>query len=150
MVRVGGGWVELSKFIKDHFAHLFRLLPIASTPPHISQHEGPRWISSATLQEDTESTPTKPSRQNSPKPVTPEPRRAPSRASPSPGISFHTPTGISPHAGTGSAHSSPLTPIQFMRRADDSGPRARPTSPLSRTVRGRGQLNGPSRPLAWK
>ncbi|KAG8687608.1 hypothetical protein FRC09_013393 [Ceratobasidium sp. 395] len=150
MVRVGGGWVELSKFIKDHFAHLFRLLPITSTPPHISQHEGPRWISSATLQEDTENTPTKPSRQNSPKPVTPEPRRAPSRASPSPGISFHTPTGISPHAGTGSAHSSPLTPIQFMRRADDSGPRARPTSPLSRTVRGRGQLNGPSRPLAWK
>ncbi|KAG9092649.1 hypothetical protein FS749_015541 [Ceratobasidium sp. UAMH 11750] len=150
MVRVGGGWVELSKFIKDHFADLFRLLPIAATPPHTAQHEGPRWISSATLQEDAESTPTKPPRQNSPKPVTPEPRRAPSRASPSPGISFHTPTGLSPHAGTSSSHSSPLTPIQFMRRADDSGPRARPTSPLSRTVRGRGQSNGPSRPLVWK
>ncbi|QRV73026.1 hypothetical protein RhiJN_01040 [Ceratobasidium sp. AG-Ba] len=149
MVRVGGGWVELSKFIKDHFAHLFRLLPV-TTPPHVPQDEGPRWISSTTLQEDNEDTPTKPPRQFIPKPTTPEPRRAPSRASPSPVPSFRTPTGISPQGGTSSSHSSPLTPIQFMRRADDAGPRARPTSPLSRTVRGRGQSNGLSRPLVWK
>ncbi|CAE6424995.1 unnamed protein product [Rhizoctonia solani] len=149
MVRVGGGWVELSKFIKDHFADLFRLLPVASPP----QNEGPKWISAATLLEDTEQTPTRRPRSTLGKPGTPEPRRTPSRASVSPGINaptFYTPPGISPHAGTGSSHSSPLAPIQFMRRVEDQGPRARPTSPLSRTtIRGRGQQPlGPSRPLA--
>ncbi|KDN48146.1 hypothetical protein RSAG8_03162, partial [Rhizoctonia solani AG-8 WAC10335] len=149
MVRVGGGWVELSKFIKDHFADLFRLLPVASPP----QNEGPKWISAATLLEDTEQTPTRRPRSALGKPGTPEPRRTPSRASVSPGINaptFYTPPGISPHAGTGSSHSSPLAPIQFMRRVEDQGPRARPTSPLSRTtIRGRGQQPlGPSRPLA--
>ncbi|KAG8733220.1 hypothetical protein FRC11_007790, partial [Ceratobasidium sp. 423] len=151
MVRVGGGWVELSKFIKDHFADLFRLLPVASPP----QNEGPRWISSATLLEETEQTPTRRPRSALGKPGTPEPRRAPSRASPSPGIgapTFHTPPGISPNTATGSSHSSPLTPIQFMRRVEDQGPRARPTSPLSRTtVRSRGQQPlGTSKPLAWR
>ncbi|CAE7226528.1 unnamed protein product [Rhizoctonia solani] len=93
MVRVGGGWVELSKFIKDHFADLFRLLPVASPP----QNEGPRWLSSATLLEDIEQTPTRRPLSALGKPGTPEPRRAPSRASPSPGINaptFHTPPGI--------------------------------------------------------
>ncbi|CAE6429914.1 unnamed protein product [Rhizoctonia solani] len=150
MVRVGGGWVELSKFIKDHFADLFCLLPVISPP----RDEEPKWISSATLLEDNEQTPTRRPRSALGKPGTPEPRRVPSRASVSPGINaptFHTPPGISPR--TGSSHSSPLTPIQFMRRVEDQGPRARPTSPLSRTtVRGRGgpQPLGPSRPLAWR
>ncbi|CAE6418687.1 unnamed protein product [Rhizoctonia solani] len=149
MVRVGGGWVELSKFIKDHFADLFCLLPVASPP----QNEGPKWISSATLFEETEQTPTRRPRSALGKPGTPEPRRAPSRASPSPGApTFHTPPGISPNAATGSSRSSPLTPIQFMRRVEDQGPRARPTSPLNRTtVRGRGQQPlGASKPLAWR
>ncbi|THH33803.1 hypothetical protein EUX98_g442 [Antrodiella citrinella] len=33
MVRVGGGWAELSKFIKNHFADAFRLLP--ESPPRM-------------------------------------------------------------------------------------------------------------------
>ncbi|KAJ1308517.1 hypothetical protein OPQ81_004221 [Rhizoctonia solani] len=151
MVRVGGGWVELSKFIKDHFADLFCLLPVTSPP----QNDGPKWISSATLLEDPDQTPVRRPRSALSKPGTPEPKRASSRASVSPGINaptFHTPPGISPKAGTGSSHSSPLTPIQFMRRVEDQGPRARPTSPLSRTtIRGRGQQPlGPTRPLAWR
>ncbi|CAE6487137.1 unnamed protein product [Rhizoctonia solani] len=151
MVRVGGGWVELSKFIKDHFSDLFSLLPAVSPP----QNEGPKWISSATLLEDFDQTPTRRPRSALGKPGTPEPRRTPSRASPSPGINaptFQTPPGISPNAGTGSSHSSPLMPIQFMRRVEDQGPRVRPTSPLSRsTVRGRGQQPlGSMRPLAWR
>ncbi|QRW15920.1 hypothetical protein RhiXN_03921 [Rhizoctonia solani] len=157
MVRVGGGWVELSKFIKDHFADLFRLLPATVTsPPQALQENGPKWISSGTLLEDSDQTPTRRPRSAMAKPGTPEPKRAPSRASPSPGIgapTFKTPPGMGPNTGTGSSNSSPLTPIQFMRRVEDQGPRARPTSPLSRTtVRGRGgqQTLGPSRPLAWR
>ncbi|CAE6424512.1 unnamed protein product [Rhizoctonia solani] len=155
MVRVGGGWVELSKFIKDHFADLFRLIPATVTsPPQAPPETAPKWISSATLLEDSDQTPRRP-RSALGKPGTPEPKRAPSRASPSPGIgapTFKTPPGMGPNAGTGSSHSSPLTPIQFMRRVEDQGPRARPTSPLSRTtVRARGQQPlGPSRPLTWR
>ncbi|CEL59424.1 hypothetical protein RSOLAG1IB_03357 [Rhizoctonia solani AG-1 IB] len=155
MVRVGGGWVELSKFIKDHFADLFRLIPATVTsPPQAPQENGPRWISSTTLLEEFDQTPTRRPRSALGKPGTPEPKRAPSRASPSPigAPTFKTPPGMSPNAGTGSSNSSPLTPIQFMRRVEDQGPRARPTSPLSRTtVRGRGQQPlGSSRPLAWR
>jgi len=43
MVRVGGGWQELSKFIEDHFADLYRFFPTDS--PHVIPEE--RWISAA-------------------------------------------------------------------------------------------------------
>ncbi|TCD70502.1 hypothetical protein EIP91_003263 [Steccherinum ochraceum] len=46
MVRVGGGWAELSKFIKDHFADAFRLLP--ESPPRLGSREE-KWINSSTL-----------------------------------------------------------------------------------------------------
>ncbi|KAI6101566.1 hypothetical protein EDD16DRAFT_1649308 [Pisolithus croceorrhizus] len=57
MVRVGGGWQELSKFIKDHFADVFRIMPPESpsrfgSPRFGSREE--RWISSATLLEAPE------------------------------------------------------------------------------------------------
>ncbi|KAJ7937306.1 hypothetical protein B0H13DRAFT_2246539 [Mycena leptocephala] len=43
MVRVGGGWTELSKFIKDHFADSFRLFE--NSPPRPGAGEA-KWISS--------------------------------------------------------------------------------------------------------
>ncbi|KAJ7873259.1 hypothetical protein B0H14DRAFT_3560051 [Mycena olivaceomarginata] len=56
MVRVGGGWTELSKFIRGHFADSFRLFE--TSPPRPGAGEA-KWISSATLLEasETETTP---------------------------------------------------------------------------------------------
>ncbi|CAE6369587.1 unnamed protein product [Rhizoctonia solani] len=113
MVRVGGGWVELSKFIKDHFADLFRLLPATVTsPPQALQENGPKWISSGTLLEDSDQTPTRRPRSAMAKPGTPEPKRAPSRASPSPGIgapTFKTPPVHAPGGGSRSSGTTNLT-----------------------------------------
>ncbi|EJD01433.1 uncharacterized protein FOMMEDRAFT_90275 [Fomitiporia mediterranea MF3/22] len=99
MVRVGGGWTELSKFIKDHFSDLFRMLP--ETPPRPgSSSKKEKWISAASLRnaEDANSS-------GSPDSIT---RNLPSFA-------FSTPDGTQK---SGSPISSPLTPIQFIRRAD--------------------------------
>ncbi|EIN10805.1 hypothetical protein PUNSTDRAFT_132875 [Punctularia strigosozonata HHB-11173 SS5] len=81
MVRVGGGWVELSKFIKDHFADLFRVLPVES-PPRAREE---RWINAATLQQQ-------PTRDGTPPapPRTPEPKH---RVSNLPTFALSTPSG---------------------------------------------------------
>lgn len=120
MVRVGGGWTELSKyahftipstisnigyrFIHDHFAESFRLAP--ESPPRPGAPEE-KWISSATLLEAPElATP----------PRTPEPRLPFV-----PSFALSTPTGQSPlsmKSSSPSAKGSPLTPLQFIRRAD--------------------------------
>ncbi|KAG5654056.1 hypothetical protein H0H81_007782 [Sphagnurus paluster] len=113
MVRVGGGWSELSKFIKDHFADSFRLLP--ESPPRAGAAEE-KWISSATLLEssiDAESTRSPPAPPRTPEPTIPF----------VPSFSLSTPTGKSPRsmkspANSPSAKGSPLTPLQFMRRVD--------------------------------
>ncbi|KAF8076120.1 hypothetical protein FPV67DRAFT_1405975 [Lyophyllum atratum] len=111
MVRVGGGWSELSKFIKDHFADTFRLLP--ESPPRPGAQEE-RWISSTTLLEA-------PAEVDSP----PVPPRTPEPTMPFvPSFSLSTPSGQSPRSmksasNSPSAKGSPgLTPLQFMRRAD--------------------------------
>ncbi|GLB33542.1 putative growth-arrest-specific protein [Lyophyllum shimeji] len=111
MVRVGGGWSELSKFIKDHFADSFRLLP--DSPPRPGAQEE-KWISSATLLET-------PAEVGSP----PAPPRTPEPTVPFvPSFSLSTPTGQSPRSlnspsNSPSAKGSPgLTPLQFIRRAD--------------------------------
>ncbi|KAG6833796.1 hypothetical protein H0H87_011730 [Tephrocybe sp. NHM501043] len=110
MVRVGGGWSELSKFIKDHFADSFRLLP--ESPPRFGASEE-KWISSTTLL-DT------PAEVDSP----PVPPRTPEPTLPFvPSFSLSTPNGKSPHSlhsasNSPSTKGSPLTPLQFIRRAD--------------------------------
>ncbi|KAF7301507.1 Growth arrest-specific 2-like [Mycena indigotica] len=105
MVRVGGGWQELSRFIQGHFADSFRLFE--ESPPRPGGAE-PKWISSATLIEAAEhETPPQ-------SPRTPEPQILPT-------FSLMTPSGHSPHSLKSSPSTkggSPLTPLQFMRRAE--------------------------------
>ncbi|VDB90176.1 unnamed protein product [Peniophora sp. CBMAI 1063] len=118
MVRVGGGWQELSKFIQNHFADSFRLLPEQTA--HIGSREE-KWISSTTLLEAQEPNLTPPRA-----PKTPEPNGVPS-------FVFQTPGAKSPHSLKSSpSPGSPLTPLQFMRRADHEG--ARPGTPSKAPV----------------
>ncbi|KAE9406047.1 hypothetical protein BT96DRAFT_1015276 [Gymnopus androsaceus JB14] len=118
MVRVGGGWTELSKFIRGHFADSFRLLTSSDSPGmHASGEE--RWISSATLLEERDTPPGPPK--------TPEPK-----VSPLPSFALSTPSGHSPRSllSTPSTKGSPLTPLQFLRRAEPDAPFfARPETP---------------------
>ncbi|KAF8559075.1 hypothetical protein OG21DRAFT_1503528 [Imleria badia] len=122
MVRVGGGWQELSKFIKDHFADQFRIMPPESPPRFGSPRFGSReekWISSATLFEAPEFVTTPPP------PRTPEPS-----GSFIPSFTLSTPSARSPHTVKSSPSSgSPLAPLQFMRRANPDGPPIRPITP---------------------
>ncbi|KAG1815317.1 hypothetical protein EV424DRAFT_1113907 [Suillus variegatus] len=119
MVRVGGGWQELSKFIKDHFADVFRIIPPESPPKFGSPRFGSReekWISSATLLEAPEIVTTPP-------PRTPEPR-GPFL----PSFTISTPGAHSPHSVKSTPSSgSPLAPLQFLRRADPDA--MRPVTP---------------------
>ncbi|KAF5369942.1 hypothetical protein D9758_001296 [Tetrapyrgos nigripes] len=108
MVRVGGGWTELSKFIRTHFADSFRLL---SESPVINNNREEKWISSATLLESAVEYNTSPG-----PPKTPEPFL--------PSFSISPPNGKSPQSfrSSPSTKGSPsaLTPLQFIRRADNS------------------------------
>ncbi|TFK76178.1 hypothetical protein BDN72DRAFT_853157 [Pluteus cervinus] len=123
MVRVGGGWQELSKFIQDHFAESFRLLP--ESPPRPGGPEE-RWISSATLLESAEAEDTFPAPPRTPEPTGPY----------LPSFALSTPSGQSPRSlkSSPSLKGSPLTPLQFMRRADPEmlRPATPSKAPLSR------------------
>ncbi|KIO27237.1 hypothetical protein M407DRAFT_233367 [Tulasnella calospora MUT 4182] len=149
MVRVGGGWVELSKFLRGHY-DMFRVMPtgITGSPP---REEEERWISSATLLAAQNAGPST-SNLSEHGPTTPEPRRGSrmslspmgpsaifaggspilvSRDAPSP-MRGGTASPSSPRTRAGS--SSPLTPLQFMRKAESSAPDLptvviRPTTP---------------------
>jgi hypothetical protein len=96
--------IKNSRFINDHFAESFRLAP--ESPPRPGAPEE-KWISSATLLEAPElATP----------PRTPEPRLPFV-----PSFALSTPSGHSPHSiksNSPSVKGSPLTPLQFIRRAD--------------------------------
>lgn len=107
MVRVGGGWVELSKFIKNHFVNLYRLMPEPATVQKPPQEE--KWISSATLLQAGETA----VEEGWKPPKTPEPRTPHM-----PSFSLSTPNGTSPRS-IPSSGGSPLTPLQFMRRAEE-------------------------------
>ncbi|KAJ7507495.1 hypothetical protein B0H11DRAFT_127062 [Mycena galericulata] len=140
MVRVGGGWTELSKFIKDHFADSFRLF--TESPPRPGVGEA-KWISSATLLEAAE--PETPPRS----PRTPEPH-GPSL----PSFSLLTPTGNSPQSlkSSPSNKGSPLTPLQFMRRAEpDAVPlhSISPSKPAGHS-RTRTSSSTPARNSVWR
>lgn len=119
---------------------------IPGSPPR--EEEEQRWISSATLLAAAQAGESQ--TDGSPRgPTTPEPRHA-TRASLSPvlGRTLGSPGRGSPLArspgrvsspfrGTSSPHSSPLTPLQFLRRADEGSPSTlalpsviiRPTTP---------------------
>ncbi|KAG1907452.1 uncharacterized protein F5891DRAFT_1001838 [Suillus fuscotomentosus] len=140
MVRVGGGWQELSKFIKDHFADVFRIIPPESPPKFGSPRFGSReekWISSATLLEAPEIVTTPP-------PCTPEPR-GPFL----PSFTISTPGAHSPHSVKSTPSSgSPLAPLQFLRRADPDA--MRPVTP-SKPHRPRKSIpNTPARHNLWR
>ncbi|EMD41096.1 hypothetical protein CERSUDRAFT_111672 [Gelatoporia subvermispora B] len=140
MVRVGGGWTELSKFIKEHFADAFRILPDNSpSSPRLRSREE-KWISSTSLTHAAENL-------SNGLPRTPEP------GSPSvPTFSLLTPSGTSPKSvKTASSPSSPLTPLQFLRRADRESPVYRPDTPSRSSRSGRtSALNTPARPPVWR
>ncbi|KAF8309200.1 hypothetical protein DL93DRAFT_1781597 [Clavulina sp. PMI_390] len=126
MVRVGGGWMELSKFIRLHYSHLFRVDTLTTPPKAPSASKEERWISSASLQEQPLDADGNPSVRGSPGsgagtwspvnvlrmpmiPATPEQLvSVGSKRSPTP-INFLREN--SPGA------SSPLTPLHFIRRA---------------------------------
>ncbi|KAI0829398.1 hypothetical protein BC628DRAFT_1131250 [Trametes gibbosa] len=142
MVRVGGGWSELSRFIKDHFADAFRLLPDMS-PPRMGAREE-KWISSTSLVQATESlTPPRP-------PHTPEPKEGYI-----PSFALSTPSGASPKSLKGSpSPGSPLHALQFIRRAERESISYRPETPTrsSRSTMSASSsvLNTPSRQPAWR
>jgi hypothetical protein len=101
------------RFIRNHFADSFRMLSDAA--PNIGSREE-KWISSNTLLEAAEITPPRP-------PKTPEPTGVPT-------FVFSTPGGRSPQSmKTSSSPGSPLTPMQFMRRADRDAVGVRPSTP---------------------
>ncbi|THV05479.1 hypothetical protein K435DRAFT_712976 [Dendrothele bispora CBS 962.96] len=139
MVRVGGGWMELSKFIRTHFADSFRLL---SESPVINNTREEKWISSATLLESTVEI-------NSP----PGPPRTPEPRDPGlPSFALSPPIGNSPHSfrSSPSTKGSPLTPLQFMRRAEPEPHFLRPETP-SRAPRTRiTPLHSPVRNSVWR
>ncbi|KAJ7068033.1 hypothetical protein C8F01DRAFT_1116622 [Mycena amicta] len=138
MVRVGGGWQELSKFIQDHFADSFRLF--ADSPPRPGA-SAPKWISSTTLLEDAE-TETPPQ-----SPRTPEPHVLPT-------FSLMTPSANSPQSlrSTPSTKGSPLTPLQFMRRAEPDAAPLPTASPSKSHIRTRTTSTSttPARNLIWR
>ncbi|KAJ7228915.1 hypothetical protein GGX14DRAFT_615808, partial [Mycena pura] len=140
MVRVGGGWQELSKFIKGHFADSFRLL---SESPHQVGGLEPKWISSATLVEAVE--PETPPHS----PRTPEPD-----GSALPSISLQTPNGNSPRSlkSSPSTKGSPLTALQFMRRAEPEATSLQSVSPSKSTshIRTRTASSTPARNSVWR
>lgn len=116
-----------TRFIRDHFAHLFRIDPI--TPP--KTHSGPseeKWISSATLLDSTSER--SPSVQGV-RPTTPlvrTPLLVPASGSSQGG--GRSPPGIPlMHHSPGS---SPLTPMHFIRRASVEPPNTGPTQSLSK------------------
>ncbi|KAH9918116.1 uncharacterized protein B0H18DRAFT_1214275 [Fomitopsis serialis] len=133
MVRVGGGWSELSKFIKDHFADAFRFLPES---PRLGSREE-KWINSTSLsQAAILMTPPNP-------PKTPEPNEPFI-----PSFSLSSPSGASPKSiKTTSSPGSPLTPLQFLRRAEMT---SRPDTPSKVTRPGAPMSNTPARQPAWR
>ena len=133
------------RFIKDHFAESFQITVPESPPRHGGQER--KWISSATLLEAPEA-------ENSP-PQLPPPPRTPERPFPfMPSFSLMTPSGQSPRSlkSSPSIHGSPLTPLQYIRRAEpDTSTLLRPVTPSKTHLRSRAiNLHTPSRPSVWR
>ncbi|KAF8631269.1 hypothetical protein AX15_002595 [Amanita polypyramis BW_CC] len=140
MVRVGGGWSELSTFIKDHIAEGPRIIPDTEVPPNKVESKE-KWISSATLLESE-------NKENQPQGlIPPKPPRTPEPSSGAsiPSFAITTPTGRSPQSLSSSSKSgSPLTPMQFIRRADYDSSTGRPVTPSKPPSRARNAPPTPS------
>lgn len=129
------------RFIKDHFAESFQIAVPESPPRHGGQEK--RWISSATLLEAPEI-------EDSASPVPP---RTPEPTFPMPSFSLMTPSGHSPRSlkSSPSIHGSPLTPLQYIRRAEPDNTLLRPVTPSKTPLRSRAiNLHTPSRPSVWR
>jgi hypothetical protein len=128
MVRVGGGWMELSKcvqgiripyvtilnlhfrFIRIHFAHIFRIDNLM-TPSRSSTRAEEHWISSATRKEAAQES-AKSSLESTPSaPII----RTPIISSAGGSLDNRSPSSLLRERSPGP--SSPLAPLQFMRRA---------------------------------
>ncbi|KAF9008745.1 hypothetical protein BDQ17DRAFT_1348855 [Cyathus striatus] len=139
MVRVGGGWTELSKFIREHFADSFRIL--SESPPRAGA-QVEKWISSATLLESAEGY------EPFPPPRTPEPTFPFV-----PTFALSTPSNRSPHSlrSSPSTKGSPLTPLQFMRRAELDASVLRPATPSKSPLHNRNApVNISTRQSIWR
>ncbi|KAH9939908.1 hypothetical protein B0H21DRAFT_755749 [Amylocystis lapponica] len=136
--------VRLSKFIKEHFADAFRLLP--ESPPHFGSPSrlGSReeqWISSATLSQAAEMI------------ASPTPPRTPEPNLPFiPSFALSTPSGKSPQSLKSTpSPGSPLTAMQFFRRVDRESPSVRPETPSRSSHPGISPvLNSSARQPAWR
>nr|XP_031863414.1 uncharacterized protein CI109_001290 [Kwoniella shandongensis]KAA5530486.1 hypothetical protein CI109_001290 [Kwoniella shandongensis] len=141
MVRVGGGWVELSKFLLDHFAGAigsmqtpFDSLPLDSSTTTSYASNAPVLITSASLSSfqnglsksipisisnsslaSIESSKKTPIRKDIPLPETPNNHLSPDKAR---HLSPHTP-GSNVHS-TPATSGSPLVAFKFMRKASES------------------------------
>jgi len=127
MVRVGGGWVELSKFIRDHFSHMFRVGSVS--PTAIKRQTEEKWVNSITLLEnmkEEEKTP---------------PKDRPSTPSRLPVLL--TPSSRSPPGGT--TNTSPLTPLQYIRKVGVEPP-PNPNPPPLRAPKLIASLKSPTTP----
>ncbi|KAK0498555.1 hypothetical protein EDD18DRAFT_1104080 [Armillaria luteobubalina] len=136
---------EGGRFIRSHFADSFRLL--TESPPPMG-HREEKWISSATLLETPEIAEVE--NENSPPrpPRTPEPYN-----SFLPSFALSTPSGKSPHSikSSPSSKGSPLTPLQFIRRADPETSYLRPTTPSKPPAsRSRTKAYTPARNTIWR
>ncbi|TFK27034.1 hypothetical protein FA15DRAFT_666767 [Coprinopsis marcescibilis] len=132
MVRVGGGWQELSKFIQNHFADSFRILPPDSPPRLPAKYQEEKWISSALLLETIDNPASPPLPPRTPEPTMPF----------VPTFALSTPSGQSPRSilssGSPPASGSPgLTPLQFIRRAEPDPNFIRPGTPSKAPARAR-------------
>lgn len=127
--------LPIHRFIRDHFADAFRILP--ESPRLGSRDE--MWISSASLSQATILM-TPPIA-----PKTPEPRDAFI-----PSFALSTPGGTSPKSiKTNSSSGSPLTPLQFLRRADVDVS-SRPETPSKTRPGISSVLSSPIRQPAWR
>ncbi|KAL1411463.1 hypothetical protein Q8F55_002419 [Vanrija albida] len=139
MVRVGGGWVELSRYLLDHFADALGETPEdvgklkhQHPPPGTSEWQtAPIAITSATLAATTalsaslsasrgpDGSPRAPGRASLPLlPADGSPHHAPAVATPERRVSAPLPSGGSPPSAPGPG--SPLVPLQFIRKASES------------------------------
>ena len=132
-----------NRFIKDHFAESFQIATPESPPRYGGQEQ--KWISSATLLEGPEI-------ENSP--LQPPPPRTPEPTFPfKPSFSLMTPSGQSPRSlkSSPSIHGSPLTPLQYIRRAEPDSTLLHPVTPSKAQLRSRAiNLHTPSRPSVWR
>jgi hypothetical protein len=128
------------RFIKTHYADIFRLLP--ESP--IRAHKEEKWINSTTLleaPENDENVAAVPQHPSTPEPKSPF----------VPTFSLSTPSGQSPKSLTSAPSTgSPLTPLQFMRRADADAPVLLPVTPSkpssNQNQRARTTPNTPAQP----